>query len=409
MFILIGNVGDKRVGDINEASKFCDTTLVYVNKENFRLLRLKYVITIQNISYRKIMIIDNKCFIDIIKREKRGVIVKLGINIDRLTEEEKDEIRKVVEELLKDVPNGKRIKLNKNILKVLIFYKARVKAPEDDYFDYYYFPIWTGPFLRKLDLSEICFDFYHMDKESYIQKLSKCGVCVDYLRSKNFVTDLSYTNVNINFWGKNIISNCNFEGVDLSNCCLYFENFLEPNWYPPKYMYARDWEDRFSIVLENNNFRNSGIKINTKDGRFLENIVRILRIVSSCREVVNLFHHGNKELKDWLDFYKCYSARLYRAKERLERMIVEGRFDGCYLDGCLIQEGKVIQETPSVKVIEESETLKPDEQKLDVEEKKTEIDNQYKNQILCELKAIIEEQITTFNDELSEAAVKVKK
>lgn len=40
MFILIGNVGDKIIGSINEASKICDTTLVYVNKENVRLLRL---------------------------------------------------------------------------------------------------------------------------------------------------------------------------------------------------------------------------------------------------------------------------------------------------------------------------------------------------------------------------------
>ena len=40
MFILIGNIGDKRAGDINKTSKICDTTLVYVNKENVSLLRL---------------------------------------------------------------------------------------------------------------------------------------------------------------------------------------------------------------------------------------------------------------------------------------------------------------------------------------------------------------------------------
>jgi len=104
-------------------------------------------------------------------------------------------IRIDLEEELSKVPEGQKIHKDKFLLESLIFEEGKTKRIA-----------WSGPFLRKLDLSEVSFDN------------------VIWYNFEDKPVDLSGTNVNINFlhsWnGVNgsdiIIHNCNLSGVDLS-------------------------------------------------------------------------------------------------------------------------------------------------------------------------------------------------
>lgn len=103
-----------------------------------------------------------------------------------------NEIRNFIEKSVVDIEDGKRLKLDLSLLNELLFatYKDGIK-----------FIVWSGPFLRKIDLSEVNFD----------------NVYWEYDRS-NRTTDLSYTNARIDFskaYGTSII-NCNFSHMDLT-------------------------------------------------------------------------------------------------------------------------------------------------------------------------------------------------
>jgi hypothetical protein len=65
----------------------------------------------------------------------------------KLNEHSKNELRKEIEEAVKRVPDGQRIHLDKELLDDLIFFKIKDKKGVT-----VKFPIWTGEFLRKIDL-----------------------------------------------------------------------------------------------------------------------------------------------------------------------------------------------------------------------------------------------------------------
>lgn len=144
--------------------------------------------------------------------------------------------RKHLEKLLQEIPEGIKIKIDKDFLEELLFEKVIITYQEDsDKTEYTAkYPIWTGPFLRKIDLSEV--DFSYVDwscgygltfpvKEKriydYDYKNKKC-------KKNDYLIDLSYTNANIDFerafqtkitptYKKTNIYKCNFSHIDLSN------------------------------------------------------------------------------------------------------------------------------------------------------------------------------------------------
>ncbi len=106
---------------------------------------------------------------------------------------------------------GERIHLDKELLESLIFDEVsvkngcyKVKAP-----------VWTGSFLKKLDLSELSFDNVYWNINNLILK--------NLYGFDQYFVDFSNTNVNIDFSKSGtkedsiIVSNCDFSGVDLSN------------------------------------------------------------------------------------------------------------------------------------------------------------------------------------------------
>ena len=81
----------------------------------------------------------------------------------RLNKESRNKIRKIIIEQLKEVPEGEKIKLDIKLLDDLIFFKYYDKEMEQQI----KIPIWTGVFLRKLDLSELSFEDANLDVSEY--------------------------------------------------------------------------------------------------------------------------------------------------------------------------------------------------------------------------------------------------
>ena len=136
-----------------------------------------------------------------------------------LNKKEKATLRKMIVDELKMVPNGYKIHLDKELLEELLFDEVVLEEGKEIVAK---LPVWSGHFLRKIDLSEVSFDgvcwnkmYFKPDLENkYAKKLSN----IDY----------SYTNARIDFSksydvlsrpnDKRIhVTDCNFEGVDLSH------------------------------------------------------------------------------------------------------------------------------------------------------------------------------------------------
>lgn len=145
----------------------------------------------------------------------------------KLNKEGKNELRKIIEEQLKEVPEGKRIHLDKELLESLIFDTFPEKI-NDQWGDNagkcvkVKYIVWSGNFLSKIDLSEVSFDdvMWHLDYDPDKYFIEGTKYHYDGIES----VDLSNTNAIILFdesfdWkyiGCLFISNCNFANVDLS-------------------------------------------------------------------------------------------------------------------------------------------------------------------------------------------------
>jgi len=153
----------------------------------------------------------------------------------RLNQDGKNELRKKIVEQLKNVPDGQRVHLDKELLESLLFQTIIYNKNTNEKLK---LPIWSGDFLRKIDLSEVSFEdvswtllveegwdypeeqyFEFMDEETY----KKMHDILPNLAQDSKV-DYSYTNANIDFsksfefkkTGEIKLLFCNFSGVDLS-------------------------------------------------------------------------------------------------------------------------------------------------------------------------------------------------
>ena len=155
-----------------------------------------------------------------------------------LNKNDKNELRVKIEELLKKVPDGQRVKLDKSLLESLLFETVMVNKNSNEILK---LPIWSGNFLKKLDLSEINFDNVSwcilsdplsakemVDKDTY-NKLSKISSEYRILFSKsdmNYFVEYDGTNANIDLsksyealaCGIIDINDCNFSDLDFSKC-----------------------------------------------------------------------------------------------------------------------------------------------------------------------------------------------
>lgn len=165
-----------------------------------------------------------------------------------------NELRMDIIDMLLGVPEGKRIHIKKELLDDLIFFKGKNKDG-----DVIKVPVWTGAFLRRIDLREISFKNVLFQNSKYINNIDRIEKIMDreplsrfiekieydfdtslyvvpFVYSKSYI-DFSYTNANIDFreMCSNKIVGCNFEGLDLKNAdfknvqSLYKCNFSNTN------------------------------------------------------------------------------------------------------------------------------------------------------------------------------------
>lgn len=153
----------------------------------------------------------------------------------KLNEKSKNEIREEIVRQLKNVPEGRRVHLDKELLESLLFQSVTYNKEKNEKLK---LPVWFGDFLRKIDLSEVSFEdvswslivddkwdypeqlyMEFMDKESY----DKMPNILPRLDDGSKI-DYSHTNANIDFSksfefkkiGKVYLLYCDFNGVDLS-------------------------------------------------------------------------------------------------------------------------------------------------------------------------------------------------
>ena len=153
----------------------------------------------------------------------------------KLNNEGKDELRKYILMELDKVPEGVKIHIDKDILEELIFEKIGIYNHSKIHDNKTLigvgkYIIWSGSFLKKIDLSEVSFDDvlwnrmpYYAVNPIYKGKLSKkidlsnTNAKVDF--SKSFNVKYNYYGYNLSDKDKRIISleHINFSNVDLSN------------------------------------------------------------------------------------------------------------------------------------------------------------------------------------------------
>lgn len=228
----------------------------------------------------------------------------------RLNEKGKQEVRQLLESLLESIPDpqndNQRVKLDKDLLDDLIFFKIQYQGEKLSKF-----PIWTGPFLRKLDLSELSFNDVVWDRQWLINDICYLGRAhqlPEDLVKQDKTIDFSYTNAKIEFSKDdyNPIANCNFEGIDLSTLTLYQMNFGE--------------EEDTLVIKERNNFINTGV-----------------RIVDNNNAIM-------------LEFEKSGNEYAQQTMDKIKMYIQCGMFDGCYYNGKKLKDGKATEiKAPSRK------------------------------------------------------------
>ena len=163
----------------------------------------------------------------------------------KLNRQSKDELRKRIVEQLKDVPEGQRVQLDKELLEDLLFEVVTIDKEKNIKVK---LPIWSGEFLKKLDLSQVDFtdvswcilDAYKgsnyriefeditISDESVRDKINKIrdeGIEERLESSNGFVVGYGGTNANIDLTksfealhgGYIEVGKCNFAGVDFSH------------------------------------------------------------------------------------------------------------------------------------------------------------------------------------------------
>lgn len=162
----------------------------------------------------------------------------------KLNKKNRDELRAKIVEQLKEVPEGQKIKLDKELLEELLFEVVTLNKEKGIIVK---LPIWSGDFLRKIDLSQVDFtnvswsilsfteaDDYNIyyegidanvEAEQKIEKIIKDKVNEGFILSNGYVVSYNGTNANIDLTKSfeaiygNIITlrGCGFTGLDFSH------------------------------------------------------------------------------------------------------------------------------------------------------------------------------------------------
>lgn len=106
----------------------------------------------------------------------------------KLNQKDLNELRNEIEKQLEQIPEGSKIKIEKQLLEQLIFNTGKSEEGTP-----YKAIVWSGPFLRKIDLSKLSFDNVTWDRDDVAY--SKVRLATHF----KYIIDLSNTNAKIDF------------------------------------------------------------------------------------------------------------------------------------------------------------------------------------------------------------------
>lgn len=162
----------------------------------------------------------------------------------KLSNQGKNELRNHIVEQLNKVPNGQRVKLEKDLLEDLLFEVVTIDKEKEIKLK---LPIWSGDFLKKIDLSEVDFSdvsWYILSSDiergywlepdvmtipdtvyERIDKIREDKIKNGFGLSNGYAVAYDGTNANIDLtksfeakYTNNIeLTECNFEGLDFSH------------------------------------------------------------------------------------------------------------------------------------------------------------------------------------------------
>lgn len=150
-----------------------------------------------------------------------------------MTEIEKRKLRKQIEIIMEGKPDGERQKYDKNLLELLMFDIVISKTKLKPFFvtengeKIYYKKriVWSGKFLRKIDLSEVSFAFADWSWSNNNIDLSGTNAKIDfreslpYEQSKYIISHANFRNVDLSKANTDLITtsiNCDYEGTNAS-------------------------------------------------------------------------------------------------------------------------------------------------------------------------------------------------
>lgn len=294
----------------------------------------------------------------------------------KLNQSGKSELREVIEKELKDYEGDKRVKIDKNILEDLIFEKDIAIFPDGRQIEVKYI-VWSGPFLSKIDLSEVSFDNVEWNssvgyakeyktkygKEKYQScniNLSNTNIQIDFKKSfyalaypdkKIKVSSCNFTNVDLSKSNGNIISyivSCDLENTNIElnidineSMDIYFSNLKGINLSNITLSMLVFYESNNSkIHIINTNLCDTGVHIEYRD--YLKIPSGILsKYIKRARKLVPQYE---SEIRGYEDI--C--AQGYMLFELLRK----GKLDGCYVNDVYIlneKEREKLKSTMSAK------------------------------------------------------------
>ena len=163
----------------------------------------------------------------------------------KLNKQGKDELRAKIVEQLQNVPEGQRVHLDKALLEELIFEKYYIleSSAENAKSNMAKVIVWSGDFLKKIDLSEVSFDSViwntegayptdkgFLDDESFDKvNLSGTNVRIDFSKSFDALYPVDYYGNDVPVGTKHCVkmSNVNLANVDLSSSNFDYVGYIE--------------------------------------------------------------------------------------------------------------------------------------------------------------------------------------
>lgn len=277
----------------------------------------------------------------------------------KLNKQGRDEIRAQVEEQLKNVPDGQRIHLDKELLEQLLFETITLDNITIK------IPFWFGTFLSKIDLSEVDFEDVSWtiisngieimnklyDYEYVIYKKSDLLIKELKLKTGAAIVDYSNTNIKPDFkksaeakYSKDGLSrvwNTNFCGVDLSYVNFdYIFDFFECDLSDTNIKITMDDINKHESIT-NSHYLFS--HCNLKNIDLSKIIVDVSEIIAQFWdtgyfEFCKLKNTGLKITLNLSDeIYSDFSAdEIAKYKKLICTNIKEGNFGGCYINGKLM-------------------------------------------------------------------------